>query len=116
MSASSSKLPDGPFAAFSTAKMSYFLPITAKTDQSELDAFFGQDTSHVHLTQGSTGPMVTLEFPGSKPQVAYTGNIIVGFTNGKYKVIDETYYHQNFYDPIVDKNEHGFAFRGVSHD
>lgn len=33
------------------------------------------------------------------------GEIIARFTNGKFKIIDSTYFHKNFNDPLVDKDE-----------
>ncbi|MFD1429145.1 MULTISPECIES: hypothetical protein [Lacticaseibacillus] len=96
--------PSGEFAAFSTAKMSYFLPMRADMTRSEIEQFFGEDAKFVALTPM---PTVELHLPDTKVQIAHPGDIIAHFINGKYKVISEEYYNKNFNAPIVDKDDHG---------
>lgn len=91
-----SEFPQGAFSAFSTAKMSYFLPIRPNLEPAVLQAFFGADATNVR--QSATG--ITLRTPDASPLRAKNGEIIAKFTNGKYKVIDVDYYHKNFNDPL----------------
>ncbi|WP_262315910.1 hypothetical protein [Lacticaseibacillus parakribbianus] len=104
MPAFESKFPGGEFAAFSTAKMSYFLPVRENIDRAAIDTFFGSDAKFVALTPL---PSVELHVPNSDAQIATPGDLIAKFANGKYKVMNETYYHKNFNDPITDPQDNG---------
>ncbi|KRO16262.1 hypothetical protein [Lacticaseibacillus saniviri] len=96
--------PEGEFAAFSTAKMSFFLPYTENTTPADLNQFFDRDIIHVTITPDK---QLEIALPDSEIQLASYGQILSKFTNGKYKVIDADYYHKNFNDPIVDQNDRG---------
>ena len=91
-----SEFPQGAFSAFSTAKMSHFLPIRPNLDPEVLRAFFGADAANIRQT--ATG--LTLRTPDASPLRAKNGEIIARFTNGKYKVMDVDYYRKNFNDPL----------------
>ncbi len=90
--------PQGAFSAFSTAKMSHFLPVRPALDEHSLQSFFGADASNVRRTESG----LSLRLPDAPPVRAKFGEIIVHSTNGKYKVIDQEYYHNNFNDPLPD--------------
>ncbi|WP_125706171.1 hypothetical protein [Lacticaseibacillus daqingensis] len=96
--------PTGEFAAFSTAKMSYFLPVQNDITRATVDAFFGDDAKFVALTPM---PAVEIHIPHTEAQIATPGNLIAKFANGKYKVIDEAYYRKNFNDPLTDQDQNG---------
>jgi len=96
--------PNGEFAAFSTAQMSYFLPYTPNTSPADLNQFFGQDILHVTITPNND---LEIALPDSEILLAHYDQLVAKFTNGKYKVIDADYYHKNFNDPIVDDRQHG---------
>ncbi|WP_390409074.1 hypothetical protein [Lacticaseibacillus jixiensis] len=89
--------PQGAFTAFSTATMTYFLPVRPDLDDHTLVTFFGADAKNVR--QSATG--LTLRLPDAPPVRAKQGQIIARFKNGKYKVIDVDYYHKNFNDPLA---------------
>jgi len=96
--------PNGEFAAFSTAKMSFFLPYTEQTSPADLNQFFGPDILHISITNNHD---LEIALPDSEIQLAHFGQIVAKFTNGKYKVIDADYYYKNFNAPIVDEHQHG---------
>ncbi|WP_407891593.1 hypothetical protein [Lacticaseibacillus sp. N501-2] len=91
-----SEFPQGPFSAFSIAKMSHFLPIRPDLDPEVLQTFFGPDAANVRQSEAG----ITLRLPDASPLRAKNGEIIARFTNGKYKVIDVDYYRKNFNDPL----------------
>ena len=92
------EFPQGTFSAFSTAKMSHFLPVRKTLNQETLAIFFGADANNVRMT--STG--LSLRLPGTASIRATYGDIIVHSPNGKYKVIDPDYYAENFNSPLPD--------------
>ncbi|WP_179396144.1 hypothetical protein [Lacticaseibacillus absianus] len=98
------EFPKGEFAAFSTAKMSYFLPVRDDITREVVDAFFGADAKFVALTPV---PAVEIHIPHTESQIATPGNLIAKFVNGKYKVIDADYYHKNFNAPLTDDDDQG---------
>lgn len=100
-----SDFPTGMFAAFSTAKMSYFLPVRDQMAPATVAAFFGDDLPN--LTQN--GSVLQLKLAGGGTLTAHSGDIIAKFKNGKYKVIDETYYEKNFNAPITDDDGNGLT-------
>lgn len=95
--------PTTEFAAFSTAKMTYFLPYTAKTSKETIEQFFGEDFGK--KADIINHQLVVLGSEGSSP--VQEGRIIAKFTNNKYKVIDVNYYRRNFNDPIIDEKGQG---------
>lgn len=103
--ANNQSFPSGEFTAFSTAKMTYFLLVRPDLTRADIEAFFGpEDARYVALTQV---PSVELHLPKTDAQVAVPGNLIAKFANGKYKVITQEYYRQNFNDPIADAKGDG---------
>ncbi|MCI1987013.1 MAG: hypothetical protein LKJ69_12115 [Lactobacillus sp.] len=90
--------PQGAFTAFSTAQMTYFLPVHPGLDDRALAVFFGADTPNVRRTK--TG--LSLRLPNAPAVQADNGELIAKFTNGKYKVINTDYYHKNFNDPLLE--------------
>lgn len=92
------EFPQGAFSAFSTAKMSHFLPVRRDLQEDTLRAFFGADASNVRRTDEG----LSLRLPGAASIRAQYGEIIVRFTNGKYKVVTVDYYHKNFNDPLAE--------------
>ncbi|WP_125604505.1 hypothetical protein [Lapidilactobacillus bayanensis] len=100
------ELPDFPtteFAAFSTAKMSYFLPYTSITKMEQIQIFFGEDFGK--KADIINNQLVVLGSEGWEP--VQKGSIIAKFTNNKYKIIDVDYYHRDFNDPIIDSEGKG---------
>ncbi|WP_054665018.1 hypothetical protein [Lacticaseibacillus camelliae] len=102
--ANDQSFPSGEFTAFSTAKMTYFMLVRADLTRADIEAFFGDDARYVALTKV---PSVELHLPQAEAQIAVPGNLIAKFANGKYKVITQAYYHQNFNEPIADANGQG---------
>ncbi|HJE15359.1 MAG TPA: hypothetical protein K8W17_04700 [Lapidilactobacillus dextrinicus] len=100
------ELPDFPtteFAAFSTAKMSYFLPYTSLTTVEQIKTFFGEDFGK--KADVVNDQLVVLGSEGWEP--VQKGLIIAKFTNNKYKIIDVDYYRRDFNDPIIDSEGKG---------
>ena len=95
--------PTTEFTAFSTAKMSYFLPYTVKTTQETIRDFFGADFGK--KADIINDQLVVLGSEGWSP--VQKGKIIAKFVNNKYKVIDVDYYRHNFNDPIIDESGMG---------
>lgn len=98
------RIPKGEFAAFSTAKMTHFLPYSHDTNTKDLKGFFGDNFQY--LTKTPIGRL-KIEIPNTEPLIVQYGEIIARFANGKFKVIDSTYFHKNFNDPLVDEDEKG---------
>ncbi len=96
--------PKGEFAAFSTAKMTHFLPYSQETSTDDLKGFFG--ANYQDLTKTPIGRL-KIDIPNTEQLIVQYGEIIARFTNGKFKIIDSTYFHKNFNDPLVDEDEKG---------
>ena len=96
--------PKGEFAAFSTAKMTHFLPYSQETSTDDLKGFFG--ANYQYLTKTPIGRL-KIDIPNTEQLIVQYGEIIARFTNGKFKIIVSTYFHKNFNDPLVDEDEKG---------
>lgn len=95
--------PKNEFAAFSTAKMSHFLPYSAATTPEMIKSFFGDDFGK--KADIINHQLVILGSEGWAP--VETNQIIARFANDKYKVMGVEYYQRNFNAPLTDINGDG---------
>ena len=65
--------PKGEFAAFSTAKMTHFLPYSQGTTTKDLKGFFGDNFQY--LTKTPIGRL-KIEIPNTEPLIVQYGEII----------------------------------------